>query len=531
MIAGFATLNQFDPNAGAFINATGIAGNQAQAINTLTEQLKSTGLWDKLIAIYPFVGGSANTHRFNLKNIADTDAAYRLTFGGTVTHNSNGVTGNGTSGFYNTYINPNTNTSLGQNNISTFVYIRTNVAEDKVDFGNIDTNIGFNFGARSATNTLTSRCNDNTLSSEPTSSTSIGFFGLSRDNSANYVKYYNGTTTTITRTSTTPASRNMLGLAVNNAGSAGFFSSKNHAFCCVGRALNSTDIFNLNNINTQFQVTLGRYVGLIPVEYLLVAGGGGGGGNYGGAGGAGGFISGSYLLSGGTTYTVVVGTGGAGGIGNVQGANGLNSQFDIVTSAIGGGGGGYSSFNTSNIAKTGGSGGGGGAARQVDNKGAGTAGQGNNGGFGGTKATNGTGAGGGGALTAGLNGVDSNSGVGGNGGSGSLWLDGRRYAAGGGGGAFLNATRGGLGGPGGGGNGGYNNGGVQPTAGTPNSGSGGGGASGAGTTQTAASGSTGIFALRYLGTGSIATGGTISYDGTYTYHYFTSAGSSSLITN
>jgi len=257
MFTPFANQNQFDPNAGTFINTLRIGGAEAEAVNNLVLQLKNVGLWNKMYAIYPFVGGTSATFQYNLVNVGrDT-----LTYGGTPTFSSTGITGNGTNAFYNTLVNPRTNTFFGQNDISTFIYIRTNAAEDKVDFGNIESNIGFNFGARSSTNTFTSRCNDNTLSSSPASTTSIGFFGISRTSSANYDKFYNGTITNITQVSTLPTSRTMIGLGVNSAGTGAFFSTKQHAATYMAKGLTSTEMFNLYNINTEFQKTLGRFAG------------------------------------------------------------------------------------------------------------------------------------------------------------------------------------------------------------------------------------------------------------------------------
>jgi len=39
------------------------------AINELVKDLKSNNLWDKMKSIYPFVGGTVSSHRFNLKVI------------------------------------------------------------------------------------------------------------------------------------------------------------------------------------------------------------------------------------------------------------------------------------------------------------------------------------------------------------------------------------------------------------------------------------------------------------------------------
>jgi hypothetical protein len=48
-------------------------------------------------ALYPFVGGTAEQHRFNLKDPRAVDAAYYLTFYGGGTHSANGYLPNGNS--------------------------------------------------------------------------------------------------------------------------------------------------------------------------------------------------------------------------------------------------------------------------------------------------------------------------------------------------------------------------------------------------------------------------------------------------
>lgn len=82
-----------DPDAQAFINATGISGIDATAINSLVLDLKSYGLWSTLYALYPFVGGTSDTCKYNLVNPTDSDAAYRITYRnvGNLTFSSNGV--------------------------------------------------------------------------------------------------------------------------------------------------------------------------------------------------------------------------------------------------------------------------------------------------------------------------------------------------------------------------------------------------------------------------------------------------------
>jgi hypothetical protein len=93
-----------DADAQAFITAAAITdATQQTAINNLVVGLKADGLWTGITAIYPFVGGTATTHKWNLKDPRDLDVAYRLSFNGGWTHNSNGITGNGVNTYAETF--------------------------------------------------------------------------------------------------------------------------------------------------------------------------------------------------------------------------------------------------------------------------------------------------------------------------------------------------------------------------------------------------------------------------------------------
>lgn len=135
MNGGFANMNQFDPDAGAFINVTGIGGIEAVAINNLVNDLKTAGLWGLMFAIYPMVGGTEYTHKFNLVNPQDTDAAFRLSFSSGWTHNSSGAKPNGSSGTHaNTFAVPNT---LFTNTNGSFSYysFTNSAASNRVEMG------------------------------------------------------------------------------------------------------------------------------------------------------------------------------------------------------------------------------------------------------------------------------------------------------------------------------------------------------------------------------------------------------------
>lgn len=103
----------YDTDAQAFFTAAGITDTtQKTAVNQLVLDMKAASIWTKMKAVYPLVGGTAATHKYNLKNPLDTDAAFRLAFSGSLTHDSNGITPGGTTADYaNTFFTPSVNVS------------------------------------------------------------------------------------------------------------------------------------------------------------------------------------------------------------------------------------------------------------------------------------------------------------------------------------------------------------------------------------------------------------------------------------
>lgn len=106
--------SSYDTDASAFMIATGIpddgtvyyigtpqeiTGNELWIeIDNLVKGYKAAGTWDDFYAIYPFIGGTAFTHKFNLKDPRDSDEAFRLNFVGDWIHSSMGAKGSGTLG-------------------------------------------------------------------------------------------------------------------------------------------------------------------------------------------------------------------------------------------------------------------------------------------------------------------------------------------------------------------------------------------------------------------------------------------------
>jgi hypothetical protein len=129
------TFADVDPDAQTFINVTGISGSNATAINNLVVSLKNENLWNNLFAIYPMVGGTATTHKYNLKDPQDTNGAYRLNFQGGWTHNSSGAKPDGVSGTYaDTFLIPNGLLTSTASSISYFSFTN-NAAADDIEIG------------------------------------------------------------------------------------------------------------------------------------------------------------------------------------------------------------------------------------------------------------------------------------------------------------------------------------------------------------------------------------------------------------
>lgn len=246
-----------DADAVAFNNAAGITNTtEANAIITLVSGLKSNNLWTKFNAIYPFVGGSASSHKFNLINPADTDAAFRLSFVGGWTHTANGAQPNGTNGYANTFLNPNAILSLTSTHVS--VYSRTLTVGVAVELGSFD-GTGFN-QLRAAANAVLG--STTSILSFTTTADARGFWIASKRANNDREAYLNGVSQTTVTTNDTTAYPNLtifLG-ARNDSGVANVFSNKQLAFSSIGSGLTDSEVTTFNTIVTTFQTTLGRQV-------------------------------------------------------------------------------------------------------------------------------------------------------------------------------------------------------------------------------------------------------------------------------
>lgn len=257
----------FDPDAQNFINTAGITNSTEQsAINTLVISLKSYNLWsNKMFCIYPFVGGTSVTCSYNLID----PTKYQITWGGGVTFNSSGVTGNGTNGFGNTQFNPNVvNSTTGiTTSFSYSIYSRTQSYSNNIELGNAGNN-GVSsmaiYAGRADTNALIDNYSSSQGRSFWSTASTRGLFLCSRTAINNLVAYRN---TTLERTRTTTESASNITdmnrscyLLAYNFSTPGGYSSRQLAFSHIGLGLTATEITNLYNTQQTFQTSLGRQV-------------------------------------------------------------------------------------------------------------------------------------------------------------------------------------------------------------------------------------------------------------------------------
>jgi hypothetical protein len=252
-----------DADAQAFITAAAITdATQQSAINTLVVNLKTYGIWTKMKALYPFVGGTATTHKWNLKDPRDLDAAFRLVFYGGITHNANGISGNSTNGYADTFLTESTSLNITSKHISMY---QRNVLPS---FSNTSMGISDAVSPTNATRFYLNFNNANfsCIGQQQTNLAAVvtpqrGMFILSKITTGQFKYFQNNLTPTIKSGGTdSNINRSFSLLAVNNGSSIAEFSNANLAFASIGDGLTDTEAANFYTAVQAYQTTLSRNV-------------------------------------------------------------------------------------------------------------------------------------------------------------------------------------------------------------------------------------------------------------------------------
>jgi hypothetical protein len=254
----------FDADALSFITASAITDNtQKTAINSLVTDLKTYNIWSKMKALYPFVGGTASSHKWNLKDPRDLDAAYRLVFNGGWTHSNTGALPNGTTGYADTYLTPQSN--LTQNNCHLSFYSRSNTAgANRASMGS--TNPSFTTShqmfLRFTDENFYGIIDSNTAFAQYSNTNTTGYYVVSRA-SNNSIKAYKNSSLIATNTTTIIAIANSYSIFIgarSDSSSPQNFDDKETAFASIGDGLTDTEAANFYSAVQSFQTTLSRNV-------------------------------------------------------------------------------------------------------------------------------------------------------------------------------------------------------------------------------------------------------------------------------
>lgn len=258
-----STSKGLDWDVKQFISATTITDvSQIAAINTLVSSAKSHGWWNKCIAIYPMIGGSLSTCKFNLRDPRDADTSYRLTFINSPTVTTNGVDWNGTDQRADTNFYPSSGfTSANNAHISYYSTKSNGVVNGTVEMGfsagqgaDDDITISILGGFASSTLAMNSTSEGGTVNTDST-----GFYIGNIDSPGASRLYKNGYP--ILNTS---AGRNLnthnfpIGASYNRINVVYNYTDRTCGFASIGYSLTSSEVAYMTSDVQTYMETMNR---------------------------------------------------------------------------------------------------------------------------------------------------------------------------------------------------------------------------------------------------------------------------------
>ena len=250
----------FDADAVAFFGRVTTAGGslsatEKAAVNTLVVDMKAAGIWSGMKAIYPMVGASAAACAQNLKS-----SSFTGTFTSGWTFASTGVTGNGTSAYFDTNFNQSSNLTPSNNHIS--LYSRTDINSVVVDCG-ITNNVTHSFSQLLLRSGGNATFENGSQKITPSTANSLGLYTGSAL-TAGINLYKNGSSiSSSTAAQTRTMFNNDIYIGATNESSSNlpfYFSARQFAFASIGDGLTSTEASNFYTAVQAFQTTLSRQV-------------------------------------------------------------------------------------------------------------------------------------------------------------------------------------------------------------------------------------------------------------------------------
>jgi hypothetical protein len=248
----------YDADAQAYFDAEATAGNvmstaDKNAWNTFVTGLKSDGIWTHVTQMQFLAHGSFAKDKINVKSPGTLDFT---SSNGTITYSTSGETGNESTGYINTGLNPST--SFGSANIFISTYSRTNSSSITFDAGCGDNTLASQVMIASGWGTARTRIDDDVVTVD-VATTSLGFFVGDRTSSTLLTLYKNGSSIGTNTTSATHGLPNKTVFlhAFNDNGSGAILNTNRQlTFYSTGTHLTSTQV---GNFNTRVETLMDYY--------------------------------------------------------------------------------------------------------------------------------------------------------------------------------------------------------------------------------------------------------------------------------
>jgi hypothetical protein len=255
-----------DPDAQAFVDRVFAAGGsvsilEADEVNTLVIQMKADGIWTKMKAIYPMVGGGnpdlAAAQAACEQNLVSSSFTGSFTSGWIF--ESTGVTPNGTSAYMNTNLNQSANFTTSSMHLS--YYTNSGTFTGNTSIAGFTTALSNTLLFINSGGNICMNQRDQNFAGPSAASLGFGFNCGSRTTSTERKSYFNGSavfTSTVTETALQSTTYFLGALNDNNLGV--LHGNFKCAFSSIGDGLNDTEASNFYTAVQAFQTTLSREV-------------------------------------------------------------------------------------------------------------------------------------------------------------------------------------------------------------------------------------------------------------------------------
>lgn len=253
---GIISSNVLDQDAKNFIETANITDNNTiKWIDIFCKKTKAANLWNDFYMVKPYVGGTALAHSINLRN----PSTFQSTFIGGVTHNSNGITYNGSTGYQKHGFIPSV-VGVTKTDFMYSIYNPINAAGGMM-FGNYVINATFAMFFSYAIDSLNSRYFSG-ASSPGNALPTGGLFSAFRNptGQGNYRKGALIVQNTDTTSSNPLSTWEITEGANNNGGTIDRYAGYNNRMTIIGKYRNATQELELYNIIQEFQTGIGRAI-------------------------------------------------------------------------------------------------------------------------------------------------------------------------------------------------------------------------------------------------------------------------------